>query len=407
MDSLRPLTVLGASFFAATAWGATLEPVVITGPSTNRIDMLFIGDGYLEQDLDTLYVQHIHSMLDHMFHSGEEPFGRYQNFFNVHRVNIASNERGADVPPLGIFRDTALDAKYYSDGDTERSLNINPIKALQEVGAAAAPVGLVPEMLVATVNDTRYGGTGGVFAVYAGGNSSATEVALHELGHSFADLADEYSYDGPINYVGLEPSEPNVTKNPTGAKWSQWLGYEDPILGTIGAYEGGKYSEQGIYRPSLNSKMRSLYRPFDAVSREQFILNFYEIVDPLDEWLANTSLLLNPAELWVDPIDEEVINVEWFVNGELIAGAMGSSFDPLTLGLGPGLYEITARAFDPTGFDPVNGWVRTHTDLLEQFVTWQVEVSVPEWGSATMSLLAFAGLLSQRSLRRLLGNSAA
>ena len=95
-------------------------------------------------------------------------------------------------------------------------------------------------MKLVTVNDTKYGGSGGSFAVYAGGNSSAPELAMHELGHSFSNLADEYEGNTGA-YFGPEPAEVNVTKDAGGAKWSHWLGYEQPGIGTIGAYEGGRY----------------------------------------------------------------------------------------------------------------------------------------------------------------------
>ena len=143
------------------------------------------------------------------------------------------------------------------------------------------------EMKLVTVNETIYGGGGGAYSVLAGGSSSAWKIAMHELGHSFSGLADEYVYAGyNLSYNGSEPSEANLTTSSTGDKWSHWVDYTDPDhpeMGPIGAYEGAKgYFQNGLFRPSLNSKMRSLDRPFDAVSREKIILDIYEHVDPLD-----------------------------------------------------------------------------------------------------------------------------
>ncbi len=84
------------------------------GPTTNRINMVFLGDGYQAHEIGTTYVNHIDSMLNHMFYDGEDPFPRYRNFYNVYRVDVVSNESGADKPPEDIWRDTALDASYYS-----------------------------------------------------------------------------------------------------------------------------------------------------------------------------------------------------------------------------------------------------------------------------------------------------
>ena len=114
-----PLTLLGGIGSAA----ADYTTMVNNGPSSNRIDIVFLGDGYLAGDLNTTYVSHINTMLNHMFNQGEDPFVRYANFFNVHRVNVASSQTGTDIPP-GTFRNPALDASYYYDGVTERLLYI-------------------------------------------------------------------------------------------------------------------------------------------------------------------------------------------------------------------------------------------------------------------------------------------
>lgn len=245
-----------------------------------------------------------------------------------------------------------------------------------------------------TVNDTRYGGGGGSFAVYAGGNSSAPEVALHELGHSFSGLADEYvSYSTPYPST-YEPGSPNLTVSSTGQKWSEWLGYVDPAhpsMGPIGAYPGGGYYASGVYRPGNNSKMRSLGQPFDAVSREKIILDMYKYVDPLDTWLSNVARLVDPDKVWVDTVDPNVISLEWFVNGLKVEGAAGEAFDLSDYGYGPGQYAVMARAFDPTP------WVRRNRDQLEESITWDILLT-PEPATLVV-LLAGAWSLARRRSR--------
>jgi hypothetical protein len=85
----------------------------------------------------------------------------------------------------------------------------------------------------------------------------------------------------------------------------------------------------------------------------------------------------------VDTIDPEVISVQWFVDNMLVAGATGETFDPLHFGYGPGTYTVTARAFDPTGFDPANGSVRTNTSSLEERINWTIQV-VPAPSTLTL-----------------------
>lgn len=378
---------------------ASHTTIVNNGPNANRVNVLFLGDGYTAAQLNTLYPAHIDAMYRHLFLDNEQPFSRYEKFFNVHRVDVVSNQSGADVPPQNIFRDTALDARYFYDNTTERLLYINESKANAVVNSALAHAGFEPDIRLVTINDTRYGGGGGFYSTFAGGNTAATEVALHELGHSFSNLADEYGgFTAP--YASGEPSEINVSKDATGAKWSHWLGYNQPGVGVIGAYNGGRYYDSGIYRPSDNSKMRSLGRPFDAVSREKIILDIYDIIDPLDTWLPAPGTLVDPEALWVAPIDDSVIDVEWRVNGDLVPGAIDDTFSLADFDFLPGSYTVSARAFDPTGFDLLNGWVRKDQHRLEQTITWTVLHTIPEPAAATvLFLLAMLPLRARRGHR--------
>jgi hypothetical protein len=349
---------------------AVFETILATGPASNRVDIVFAGDGYQASEIDTTYAQHVGALVDYLF-SGDiltQPFGRYENFFNVHKVDVVSAQSGADDPTAGVFRDTALDATYLFDGVTQRLLYVSNAKAGAAIAGALAGSGITADMAFITVNDTQYGGGGGLFAVYAGGNFSAREVAVHEVGHSFAGLADEYGGD-PTLYVGGEPFQPNVTTDPTGAKWAAWLGYDQPGIGIIGAYEGGLYHDLGIWRPSLESKMRVLGEPFDAIAREQFIQKIYAEVRPLDSWTDNTTVLVDSDTLAVTPVDPQIIKVRWSVDGQMVQDGTTDSFDLSDAGFGAGTYSVTALAYDDTD------WVRGSRDALQESITWTVQVA--------------------------------
>src|SRR5688572_6134831 len=112
--------------------------------------------------------------------------------------------------------------------------------------------------------------------------------------------------------------------------------------------------------------MRSDTQPFDAVGREAIILEIYDLVDPLDGWLANTSELLDKDELWVDTIDPGVILVDWTINGTTYVNA-GERISLSALGYTDGEFTVTAHAYDPTD------WVRVaDRSSLEQTVRWTV-----------------------------------
>ncbi len=369
---------------------AAFETVIDNGPSSNRVDIFFLGDGYTSADLAAgTYSGHVQNYTDYIFSANvrTDPYYRYRNFFNVHQVEVVSNESGADVPQHGIVKDTALDSTYQWDGETDRLLYINTHKANTALNSATAGSGINAEVQFVTVNSSVYGGGGGSWAVYAGANSNALEVALHESGHSFNRLADEYG--GDATYTGSEPSRINVTADPTGDKWSHWLGYNDPTGSVVGAYEGARYHNLGLYRPTVNSKMRNLNRPFNAIGREKIILDIYDLVDPLDSFTDNSTTLLDPLTLDAETIDDSVIHLQWFIDG-----VYEPTFDDFTtidisgLGFDVGDHEVELRAFDPTGFDPVDGWVRIETANLEQLVGWNISVSVPEPSAGAILLLA-------------------
>lgn len=360
----------------------SVRTVINKGPSDNRIDIIILGDGYTASEINTTYNSHVNTLTDYLFSGGllSQPFGRYVEYFNVHVVDVVSLESGADNPNAGIARDTALNASFNFDGETDRLLYVDHGITVSTMNTALSGTGIGAEMRFVTINEAKYGGGGGYFAAYAGGNVSALEVALHELGHSFANLADEYGGNAST-YTGPDPLAVNVTTDSTGAKWSNWIGYNQEGIGVIGAYEGGRYFDAGVYRPSISSKMRDLDKPFDAISREAFILEFYKYVDPLDSYSYSTTTgpLVDIETLSVTPIDTDIIKLEWFVDGASVkTGVTSLSVSDLNLSLGT--HTISAKAFDPTD------WVRADRSSLEQNVDWTVTITKPP-GFATKELI--------------------
>ncbi len=364
---------------AAGRWEVTT--VIDNGPTANRIDLVLVGDGYTAAELRT-YADHVDNLLSTFF--GESPLDAYSTFFNVHRVDVISNESGVDHDPTeGIFRDTALDMRFFCS-DTERLLCVNVGKAL--TAAAEAPD---VDQVLALANSTKYGGAGypsSDLGTLSGGNSSAIQIGLHEFGHSFADLADEYDYGDDPTYTGPEPDAPNVSIYDAAAmagrrtKWHRWL--DEPNVDT---FEGAMYHKFGIYRPTNNSKMQSLNRPFRQVNVEQFVLGAYETVRPIDDatppgtYQQDTVFFVDPVVLNLDAPATHSLDVQWSLDGDPIAGAVGTTLDAASLGpvfgitLPPGTYTLAVEVVDAT--DLVRDEAQRDLLMTDQR-SWTLEVVV-------------------------------
>jgi len=339
------------------------------GPTSNRVDIVLLGDGYTAGELGA-YATHAGNVNTSFF--AQEPFAAYSTYFNVHRVDVTSLESGVDEIDLNIFRNTALDMAY-GCFNIDRLLCISVFKAHQ--AANSAPQW---EQILALANSTRYGGAGypgDEIGTLAGINGSAVEIALHEFGHAFADLADEYDYGDGVTYTGVEPFETNISiytaaqQVAMSAKWHLWMN-----LPNVDSFEGAYYSQFGVYRPTFNSKMRSLSRPFEQVNIEQLVLSMYEIVSPIDDATPASPVPFHDDEtLFVTPLapTDHSLSVQWAVDGEDVIGATGLTFRLADYAPAPGTYTVSVTVRDMT--------TRVRDEAArDAFMTasrqWQVEV---------------------------------
>ncbi len=379
-----------AWLFSLVSWPTYAEPVttiIDNGDSANRVDLVILGDGYTSAEL-TKYAADVENVVAGFL--SEEPFSEYQNYFNVHRIDVISNESGIDHPETDTFRDTALNS-YYNCAGIQRLI-------CTDVGAAYAVLDTSVsteqrDISLVLVNDPEYGGAGGAIAV-ASTNASAIDIVLHELGHSFGLLADEYFNSPPPCNAAVEPYEANVTIetdrqlikwNNGGGPPSGWIDQSTPIptvddsFDVTGLFDGGRYCQPGLgmYRPTWNSKMRSLGAPFGPVNEEQLVRRIYSFVSPID------SLQPAPSAITVQFGSSELIalgatqpltislDIEWKLDGQLVSVSPLLELTPSELTPGP--HMVTLNVTDLTQkvrYDP--------SGLLSEFREWTFFVATAD-----------------------------
>lgn len=239
--------------------------------TTRCIHIAYVAEGYTKAEMP-LFLEDARKAMGFLF--SYEPFKSMKGRFNIVAVESPSVDSGTSIPGKGIWKNTALHSNFdtfYSD----RYLTTLHLKDLHN-WLAGTPY----EHIIVLVNTDKYGG-GGILNSY---NLSMTHhdcfrpVVVHEFGHSFAGLADEYAYDTeevPMYPHDVEPWEKNITtKVNFHGKWENLIG-KDP---KAGFYEGAGYSPKGVYRAYPDCRMRTNeYPEFCPACKQamQSVIDFY------------------------------------------------------------------------------------------------------------------------------------
>ena len=233
-----------------------------TGDSRERIDVAFVAEGYGAGEMETFLRDCEESMSAILSH---EPFRSMADRFNFIAVSAPSGESGVSIPHRGEWHQTVL-GSHFDTFYSQRYLTTLRLKRLHDV-LATVPY----EHIIILANTDNYGG-GGIYNSYllsAAHNSKNRPVVVHEFGHSFAGLADEYYYDDQYETMypsDTEPWEPNLTTLVDFAsKWADMMPRKQPvptppsgrnIYEEVGVYEGGGYQSHGVYRPAQECRMK-------------------------------------------------------------------------------------------------------------------------------------------------------
>jgi hypothetical protein len=234
--------------------------------SLRCIHIAYLAEGYQQHEMST-FLDDVKVALEALFE--HEPFKSMRDRFHIVAVQSPSQESGTSEPGKGIWKNTALHS-HFDTFYSSRYLTTLHLKDLHDWLA-----GIPYEHIIVLVNSDRYGG-GGVLNSY---NLSTTHhakyrpVVVHEFGHSFCGLGDEYAYEieeVPMYPKDIEPWEPNLTTLVDfSSKWQDMLDKKIPVptpvtekyQDKIGVYQGAGYNVRDVYRPYQDCRMRTNEHP--------------------------------------------------------------------------------------------------------------------------------------------------
>jgi hypothetical protein len=320
-----------------------VDTILYQGDVDYPINLVFLGDGFLDGELqDFRDVAEEYATL--LF--TVDPFIKFGSFFNAFSISVPSNVSGAATDPNSLI-DNYFGSTFGYAG-IERLLFPTNNTAITNVLANNLPE---YDQVFMLVNSTTYGGSGGWVAT-ASLNEDSKEIALHELGHSFADLADEY-------WAGAQYAKEaiNMTQetNLDNLKWRNWYGDND-----IGLYAHAE--SPSWYRPHEWCLMRELGEPFCAVCREGLIETIYAKASPFKGYepgITTFEMLTDSVVFKLDLNHPEPTSLErlWYLNDVLIGDGVDSMavhLSDLTQGLNTVMASVTDTSYKIRPYDDEN-----------------------------------------------------
>ncbi|WP_179319231.1 T9SS type A sorting domain-containing protein [Winogradskyella helgolandensis] len=340
-----------------------------SGDDEKRINLVILSEGYQASEMDQFETDATNFMND-MF--TQEPFSNYENYFNVYIINVPSNESGATHPgtapdePTPIVPTITVDNYFgtaYDSYNVHRLLYTENTALISTVLANNFP--LYDQALI-LVNSPYYGGSGGMFPITSTGED-ANEIAIHELGHSFVDLKDEY-YPGDI--LAAEAINMTQETDPTLVRWKNWVGTNN--VGIFPYATSGTASTWN--RPHQTCKMRYLGYDFCSVCKEGIIERIHDLISPIDSYSPTEVTITEPSfplDFQLNTIQTLPVNTlesTWTLNSTAIA----TNEDTVTIeesDLTTGTNTLTVVVSDATTLIDVDN----HDTIHVSTVTWTID----------------------------------
>ncbi len=249
------------------------------------VDIVILPEGYTQAEMGK-FIKDCDFFVESLCQYA--PYDRYRESFNIRGLLVPSAESGCTMPGDRIYKNTAMRFSFWTF-DSERYCMSTDNRDIRDLA------GQVPyDQIYVLVNTEKYGG-GGIYNFYCSSSSSndfSSDVIIHEFGHGFAGLADEYYYGGTYEDMynnDLEPWEPNITTLVNfDAKWKDMMDKATPVPTprekkyetTIGVFEGGGYEAEGIFSPHMDCLMKTFngdkFCPVCQRAIERMILYYSE-----------------------------------------------------------------------------------------------------------------------------------
>lgn len=311
-----------------------VDTLLMNGPIDQRVNYVFIGDGYKATEL-TKFIKDAQDLIDDLF--SQSPFNEYEAYFNAFAISVPSNESGAALNPNNPI-DNYFGSTYGYAG-IDRLLV--PVKSNRVTSVLADNFPAYDQVFM-VVNSTKYGGSGGWVAT-SSTHYSAPEIAIHEIGHSFADLRDEY-WAG--SQFAREKANMTQVSDPKKVKWKNWIGTNQ-----IGVYAYPNPG-QNWYRPHQQCKMQYLGTPFCGVCKETIVEKVLSLTEPILGYspTMDSAVSLNDTvnfELDLLKPDPNTLKLSWSMNDTIDLGN-AEKLELKNEDVPLGESELTVSVFDET-----------------------------------------------------------
>ncbi len=391
---LRSGSILGVFLLVAlqlTAQVFPMDTIMKNGERPNRINLVYLSDGYQSSELNT-FKTNATDFNNAIF--AQTPFQEYKNFFNSFIIKVPSNQSAAKHPGNATDESSSGGQPIINpDNYFQSTFDYGLIHRLLVPQNNAAVYNVLASNLpdydqgFVIVNSTYYGGSGGSFAT-GSINVNSKEVALHEIGHSFAGLADEY-WAGTI--YARETYNMTQDNNPATNRWKGWIGFNG-----VGIYPYGTVAPQNAwYRPHQTCKMQFLNYPFCAVCSQRIVDRIHELVNMVDTYSPSTTSFsltnTNNVDFSITNILSipSTMTINWYLNGS--STPFATNVDNVSIPYSDfvnGANTVKAEVIDNTSFSktylPAAGYINS--------IAWNVDK-----GALPVILTSFDGRVNAQN----------